>query len=317
LNRYTKKTSASFIDDWINEITTATAQELVKIPRDHSDVDSPDDWPEGLDAIWTVNISGQATTWSCIKGYKKNVDQENQFGPKFSKNDTLCTKCEQGTYQPVNDSAVTVCENKPTCPDGEYDQYPDDTTKSPSCTQNEWTCDNGKSATGNDCTVNEAEKCTSCNDGYYLDPDNKTCVEYPACPTGQIFDIINKVCRDCDAGYSNYDEETTLTYRYGYSSDPINRRENICYKCKAGYVTNRSNQSNQSNHIINNNNNEGGCLRCKMGYESVRNQCKACERGKSSFDPNTNPTFSDTCKPCKTGYDADPYDGENQGCRRM
>ena len=137
-----------------------------------------------------------------------------------------CQQCASGYYK--TNRTCTVCD---TCGAGTTETTACSLASNRVCTQHVCSCTNGNEATGEACTANGTNICSSCSGGYYK--TGNTCTGCtPACgtgtrPTTACSSTSNRVCTQnvcsCPGGYPVTGETCAI---HGY---------NICSSCSSGY----------------------------------------------------------------------------------
>lgn len=144
------------------------------------------------------------------------------------------------------------------------------------CEQNVCVCDNGTKAENNDCTTDDANICTACNDGYHLNTDTKACDP--------------NVCQ-CAGGAS-------VTTLFGAGHCP-KHNANVCAVCyNSGQKLFNCDDSSESDT-------------CISGVEVFcENKTCACDNGTGISDGTCTNESDNICASCNTdnGYHLEEVD---------
>jgi len=222
---------------------------------------------------------------------------------------TACLTCPGNQFLDTDGNCVTECD-----PNYWGDTGPDQDVCAPCTPANDvacGTCDSSPS------------QCDSCQNGFYLHPENYTCVTN--CPSGFFADSADNTCRRCAAG-KFLDPIDTNPSGECKSTCPENHYENnddrtceeckvpdsICDRCNPALDTCLSCQSNWFLHPTDGTCNES----CPEGYfaDGALKKCRSCDsptflhpvNGTCGICPantyeSTSPTR--TCKDCQLTND--------------
>ena len=287
--------------------------------------------------VTTFDHTNKRCTY-CVEKYYLTTDYNCTSIPiekcTKAKNKDTCTKCEEGYFVNKNNNCSKIPENCKIISNKQCGQCNDhfyvntDGTKCESI--NVEKCLQGT----------DANTCTKCEEGYYVDNQNK-CTKITDNCNITTFDHINKRCQDCFEKYY-------LTSEFKCAEITIERciharNANTCAQCQNKYYVvdgNKCESITIANCLIASDANT--CVYCDSGYYvDKQNKCtglpshcktfdyegKKCSKCDDKYylkeENNCQPysidkcdeqTGEKTCKKCVEGYEPNNDDGKGDKC---
>ena len=210
-----------------------------------------------------VQYSNSSDNSACIDHEKCGLGVGSNYNTILDKvrSPSQCTECVAGTfsnstlYGPCDtcstekyqsEAGAIQCEACITCSAAEHETTPCSATVDRECTPNVCTCQNGTSATSFDCTADNTNICTSCNNGYYK--DGNSCEPYTgACTDGELIEQLLRTahheCGTCNLGYhlgSGTESRKCVAYTGNCANGELiaqssRTQNNHCGTCYSGY----------------------------------------------------------------------------------
>ena len=218
-----------------------------------------------------VNYCAERKEYSCIKckdGYFFNKYRDTCIS---TQNCTLgdplhglCRLCDYDYYLDLNDGK---CKLRSTNIDYKNCEKVEN-NECISCNFPNQLSEDGKCTYTKNCSEVYNGTCLACSEGYFLGKDNR-CIDVAHCIYSEEF----YECKECEDGYYyNVTNKTCLKFKKDYENCRITSfNGDYCSFCKSGFYV------NQSDHLCYSNEEKNNLYKCIL-YDETEKKCLKCEK---------------------------------------